>query len=120
MSKTLVSLLVSRLLAKLVFCNRIWMEEYLRKDSAPKKSVRRFVIPAQTPLKGMYQLIKVTLFYGKKEVGNPHMHTLLKMLERFRSAVEVGFLFCVGSFYQFYVNKEIAENIFKWIFKPIR
>lgn len=48
------------------------------------------------------------------------MHTLLKMLERFRSAVEVGFLFCVGSFYQFYVNKEIAENIFKWIFKPIR
>lgn len=68
----------------------------------------------------MYQLIKVTLFYGKKEVGIPHMHTLLKMLERFRSAVEVGFLFCVGSFYQFYVNKEIAENIFKWIFKPIR
>lgn len=48
------------------------------------------------------------------------MHTLLKMLEHFRSAVEEGFLFHVGSFYPFYVNKEIAENIFKWRFKPIR
>lgn len=48
------------------------------------------------------------------------MHTLLKMLEHFRSAGEEGFLFHVGSFYLFYVNREIAENIFKWRFKPIR
>lgn len=66
MSKTLVSLLVSRLLAKLVFCNRIWMEEYLRKDSAPKKSVRRFVIPAQTPLKGDVPAYKSDAFLWKK------------------------------------------------------
>lgn len=51
---------------------------------------------------------------------NPHMHTLLKMLEYFRSAVEIGFLFHVGSFYPSYVNKEMAENIFKWRFKTIR
>lgn len=42
------------------------------------------------------------------------MHTLLKMLEHFRSAAEEGFLFHVGSFYLFYVNREIAENVFKW------
>lgn len=60
------------------------------------------------------------LFLREKKVSNPHMHTLLKMLEHFRSAAEVGFLFHVGSFYLFYVNKVIAENIFKWRFKPIR
>lgn len=61
--------------------------------------------------------MKVMLFLRKKKVSNPHMHTLLKMLEHFRSAAEVGFLFHVGSFYPFYVNKEIAENIFKWRFR---
>lgn len=51
---------------------------------------------------------------------NPHMHTHLKMLEYFRCAVEIGFLFHVGSFCPSYVDREIAENFFKWRFKTIR
>lgn len=48
------------------------------------------------------------------------MHTLVKMLEYSRSAAEIGFLFHIGSFYPSYVNREIAENIFKGRFKTIR
>lgn len=68
------------------------------------------------PLKGMCQHFNKSdaCFKGKKKVGNPHMHTLLRMLEHFRSAAEEGFLFRMGSFYPFYVNREIAQNIFKW------
>lgn len=47
------------------------------------------------------------------------MHTLLTVVEYFRSAVERGFLFHIRSFYPSYINRE-RKDIFKHRFKTIR